>query len=63
MNRVVYTPDGEPIQFEWYFSDEGEIGVSGFRQSWIPRPVGPQRPAGFAGPPDPKPVRRPKPKR
>jgi hypothetical protein len=61
MERVIYTPDGEPVQFEWYYDADGGLGVSGYRQSWVPRPVGPLRVTGFgAGRPDPKPVRKPK---
>jgi hypothetical protein len=64
MNRVIYTPDGEPIQVEWYISDGKATGVEAIRTSWMARPVGPPKTTGFAWKgPDPKPVRKPKPKR
>jgi hypothetical protein len=65
VNRIIYTPDGEPIQVEWYVSDGKAAGVEAIRTTWIARPVGPQRELGFGAwkGPDPKPVRKPKPKR
>lgn len=61
MNRVIYTPDGEPIQVEWYISDGRAVGVEAIRTGWIARPVGPPKRTGFgAFPHDPVPVRKPK---
>ena len=55
MNRVIYTPDGEPIQVEWYISDGKAVGVEAIRTGWVAKPVDPPAaPTGFAPPRDPK---------
>lgn len=52
MNRVIYTPDGEPISVEWYISDGKAVGVERISTSWIAVPVMPKDAAGFAPPRD-----------
>ena len=55
MNRVIYTPDGEPIQVEWYISDGKATGVEAIRTGWIAKRVDPPAaPTGFAPPRDKK---------
>lgn len=51
---MIYTPDGEPIQVEWYISDNKAVGVEAIRTGWIARPVGPVKDTGFGPPRDPK---------
>jgi hypothetical protein len=56
LNRVIYTPDGEPITVEWYISDGKATGVEAIRTTWIAKPVYPKQPAtGFTGPPKDRP--------
>lgn len=52
MNRVIYTPDGEPISVEWYISDGKAVGVERISSTWAARPVDPKLPpTGFQAPP------------
>lgn len=54
MNRVIYTPDGEPITVQWYISDSKAVGVESITNTWIARPVSPKPAPGFGPPRDKK---------
>lgn len=54
MNRIIYTPDGEPIQVEWYISDGKAVGVERISGGWVAKPVDPKPVSGFGPPRDRK---------
>ncbi len=49
---IIWIPDGEQVEVEWYTSEGKAVGVEGMRDHWVAHRVEPKRETGFQPPRD-----------